>query len=78
MVWTMLLRTSSDAGETCVAEEPRDAHYFGAKKLGHGKGYVYPPNDPAGYQVDYLPHEPKGKTYYEPSGNGEERDPSGR
>ena len=50
----------------------RDAHYFGAKKLGHGKGYVYPPNDPAGYETDYLPDELKGKTYYEPSGNGEE------
>jgi putative ATPase len=50
----------------------RDAHYFGAKKLGHGKGYVYPPDDPAGYETDYLPDELKGKTYYEPSGNGEE------
>jgi hypothetical protein len=24
--------------------------------------------------VDYLPDELKGKTYYRPSGNGEERD----
>jgi len=44
----------------------RDAHYPGAKKLGHGQGYVYPPNDPAGYDVDYLPEELKGRTYYEP------------
>jgi putative ATPase len=50
----------------------RDAHYPGAKKLGHGKDYVYPPSDPSGYEVDYLPEELKGSTYYEPSGEGEE------
>jgi putative ATPase len=50
----------------------RDAHYRGARKLGHGKGYVYPPDDPAGYDVDYLPDELKGSTYYEPSGEGED------
>ncbi len=50
----------------------RDAHYRGAKKLGHGEGYIYPPNDPAGYEVDYLPDELKGRTYYRPSGTGEE------
>jgi putative ATPase len=50
----------------------RDTHYRGAKKLGHGEGYVYPPNDPAGYEVDYLPDELKGRTYYEPSGSGED------
>ena len=56
----------------------RDAHYRGAKKLGHGQGYVYPPNDPAGYEVDYLPDELKGRTYYEPSGNGEESAPESK
>jgi putative ATPase len=45
----------------------RDAHYPGAKKLGHGEGYLYPPADPRGFQVDYLPEELKGRTYYEPS-----------
>jgi putative ATPase len=50
----------------------RDAHYPGAKKLGHGHGYVYPPSDPAGYEVDYLPEELKGSTFYEPSGEGED------
>jgi putative ATPase len=56
----------------------RDAHYHGAKKLGHGKGYVYPPSDPSGYEVDYLPDELKGSTYYEPSGSGEDTGDSGR
>jgi putative ATPase len=50
----------------------RDAHYPGARKLGHGKDYVYPPDDPAGYEVDHLPDELKGSTYYRPSGSGED------
>ena len=50
----------------------RDTHYYGAKKLGHGKGYVYPHDDPRGFDVDYLPDELKGRTYYRPSGSGEE------
>jgi putative ATPase len=45
----------------------RDAHYRGAKKLGHGEGYVYPPDDPTGYDVDYLPAELRGRAYYDPS-----------
>jgi putative ATPase len=44
----------------------RDAHYPGAKKLGHGEGYVYPHSDPGGFEVDYLPEELEGRTYYEP------------
>jgi putative ATPase len=50
----------------------RDTSYYGARKLGHGKGYVYPHDDPRGFDVDYLPDELKGTTYYRPSGNGEE------
>jgi len=50
----------------------RDPHYRGAKKLGHGVGYLYPHSDPAGFEVDHLPDELKGKKYYEPTGNGED------
>jgi len=50
----------------------RDASYRGAKKLGHGQGYVYPHDDPRGFDVDYLPEPLKGKRYYRPSGSGEE------
>jgi putative ATPase len=50
----------------------RDASYPGARKLGRGKGYVYPHDDPAGFDVDNLPDELKGTRYYEPSGKGEE------
>jgi putative ATPase len=47
-------------------KELRDAHYAGAKKLGHGQGYVYPHEDPAGFDVDHLPDELKGRKYYRP------------
>ena len=50
----------------------RDASYRGATKLGHGQDYVYPHDDPRGFDVDNLPDELKGKTYYRPSGSGEE------
>jgi putative ATPase len=49
----------------------RDASWYG-RQLGHGEGYVYPHSDPAGFDVDYLPDELKGTTYYHPSGQGEE------
>ena len=49
----------------------RDGSYYG-RKLGKGEGYIYPHSDPAGFDVDHLPDELKGTTYYEPSGSGEE------
>jgi putative ATPase len=52
----------------------RDAHYPGARRLGHGEGYVYPHDDPHGFDVDHLPEELRGRRYYEPSGSGEEAD----
>ncbi|HEU5211278.1 MAG TPA: hypothetical protein VFU10_00750, partial [Gaiellaceae bacterium] len=56
----------------------RDASYYG-RRLGHGEGYIYPHDDPAGFDVDNLPDELKGTRYYTPSGNGEEalEDPGG-
>ena len=56
----------------------RDTHYRGAKKLGHGEGYVMPTADPAGYEVDHLPDELRGRTYYRPdagAGEGPSGDP---
>jgi putative ATPase len=43
----------------------RSASYYGARKLGRGVGYVYPHDDPAGFEVDCLPDELKGRVYYE-------------
>jgi putative ATPase len=65
-------RDVRDHGALRPPKALRDAHYPGAKKLGHGKDYVYPPDDPAGYDMDHLPEELKGSTYYEPSGSGED------
>jgi putative ATPase len=43
------------------------------ERLGKGKGYVYPHDDPAGFELDYLPEELRGRRYYRPSGAGEEK-----
>jgi putative ATPase len=51
----------------------RDGSWYG-RQLGHGKGYVYPHDNPEGFELDNLPDELKGTTYYRPSGSGEETD----
>jgi putative ATPase len=51
----------------------RDTHYYGARKLGRGEGYIYPHSDPEGFEVDNLPDPLKGRKYYRPSGSGEEK-----
>jgi putative ATPase len=61
-----------ELGQTRPPDALRDASYYGAKKLGRGKGYMYPHDDPHGFEVDNLPDPLKGKTYYRPSGSGEE------
>jgi putative ATPase len=64
-------------GHVRPPDELRDAHYFGAKKLGRGQGYVYPHDDPEGFDVDYLPEQLRGRRYYRPSGSGEEEAENG-
>jgi putative ATPase len=49
----------------------RDGSWYG-RRLGHGEGYVYPHDDPSGFEVDHLPEELKGRRYYRPGGSGEE------
>ncbi|WP_345543791.1 replication-associated recombination protein A [Microbacterium jejuense] len=57
----------------------RDAHYPGAKRLGHGKGYVYPHDSEIGIAPQqYLPDELRGRRYYEPKALGAERDVQAR
>lgn len=52
----------------------RDGHYPGAKRLGHGKGYVYPHGDARGVvRQQYLPDELTDRVYYRPSELGNER-----
>ena len=55
-----------ELGNLAPPKALRDAHYPGAKQLGHGKGYIYPHDDPAGFEIDYLPDELKGRRYFEP------------
>jgi putative ATPase len=51
----------------------RDASYHSARRIGHGVGYEYPHDDPAGWvEQEYRPDEVAGKTYYEPSDHGHE------
>ena len=48
-----------------VPQNLRDAHYSGAKNLGHGKGYVYPHSYPNHYvKQQYLPDDLKNAVYY--------------
>ncbi|MFF1541599.1 replication-associated recombination protein A [Microbacterium sp. NPDC058269] len=53
----------------------RDAHYPGAKRLGHGRGYVYSHDSEFGIvPQQYLPDELDGRHYYQPKNLGAERD----
>lgn len=57
----------------------RDAHYPGAKRLGHGKGYVYPHDSDVGVIAQqHLPDELRGRRYYAPTNHGQERDVQAR
>lgn len=57
-----------------VPKPLRDGHYPGAKRLGHGKGYIYPHGDPLGVVTQqHLPDELIDRVYYTPSEHGNER-----
>ncbi len=58
---------------TGVPAHLRDAHYSGAKKLGHGEGYRYPHDFPHGVVAQtYLPEDLEKARYYTPTDNGQE------
>jgi len=62
-------------GQGAVPSHLRDAHYPGAKALGHGAGYKYPHDFPgATVEQSYMPEGFEGKRYWEP----EERPPERR
>ena len=53
----------------------RDAHYAGARGLGHGEGYEYPHDDPRGWRPQqYRPDDVRCNVYYEPSPHGVEEE----
>jgi putative ATPase len=52
----------------------RDAHYPGARGLGHGRGYRYPHDDPRGVVTQqYMPDDLIDAEYYQPTDHGAER-----
>jgi putative ATPase len=72
--YVALKEATTDVRERGAVRPPRslrDASWYG-RQLGHGEGYVYPHDDPRGYEQSYLPEELQGRTYYRPSGSGEE------
>ena len=68
-------RTCAKGVGSEVPTHLRDAHYQGAKVLGHGKGYDYPHDDPRGWVAqEYRPDDVADRTYYEPSRHGFEQE----
>lgn len=70
-------RASADVAAGTSGQVPahlRDSHYAGAQKLGHGANYRYPHDYPHSVVAQqYLPDELAGRRYYEPTGNGFEK-----
>ncbi|MEU4568855.1 replication-associated recombination protein A [Micromonospora sp. NPDC023956] len=57
----------------------RDAHYPGARGLGHGTGYRYPHDDHRGVVTQqYVPDDLVGTDYYRPTEHGAERSVAAR
>lgn len=63
---------SQDTGQ--VPPHLRDAHYDGARKLGHGIGYKYAHDYPENYvRQQYLPDAVREERFYLPTENGYEK-----
>ena len=74
---TVALEEAEDAvkngGNHPIPAHLRDAHYPGAKELGHGTEYKYPHLYENHYiKEQYLPYELKGMNFYRPGDLGYE------
>ena len=68
-------RAEAKAVHSTVPQHLRDAHYPGAKVLGHGAGYKYPHDYPGGWvEQQYMPDELAGHKYYLPKNIGKEKE----
>jgi putative ATPase len=71
---TAIGRARADVREQGALAPPdylRDAHYYGARKLGRGVGYEYPHGLPDGVsEQPMLPEDLEGRRYYEPTDHG--------
>jgi putative ATPase len=62
-------------GNAPVPVHLRDAHYRGARRLGHGQTYRYPHDDPRGWVPQrYAPEGIEEGDLYRPGGHGREAD----
>ncbi len=62
-------------GNAPVPVHLRDAHYRGARRLGHGQTYRYPHDDPRGWVPQrYAPDGVEQGDLYRPGGHGREPD----
>jgi putative ATPase len=81
-VTTAIGAATADVREGRVGPVPaglRDAHYGGAKKLGHGTGYQYAHDHPHGVATQqYPPDAVVGRDYYAPTDHGAEREMADR
>ncbi|GAA0950951.1 replication-associated recombination protein A [Actinocorallia libanotica] len=75
-VITAIDEAMADVRRGAVGQVPghlRDAHYRGAEKLGHGKGYLYAHDHPGGVVAQqYAPDELVDRRYYRPTRHGAE------
>ena len=67
------MKDVSERKAVAVPTHLRDSGYPGAKKLGHGDGYLYPHDYPGHYvEQEYLPKNAQSEPYYVPTENGHE------
>jgi len=75
-VTTAIFEAIGDVRAGKIGQVPphlRDAHYSGAKALGHGKGYVYSHDAPYGVaEQQYAPDVVRDAAYYRPTELGAE------
>lgn len=75
-IWSAM----ADVKDGVVGEVPahlRDAHYSGAKEIGHGNGYISPHED-ASVGLEYLPETLSDRRWYRPErANGGSEDANG-
>ncbi|MGV3563713.1 MAG: replication-associated recombination protein A [Nocardioides sp.] len=75
-VTTALAAATADVREGKIGPVPahlRDAHYGGARKLGHGASYTYSHDEPFGIAAQqYAPDVVADATYYQPKDIGAE------
>ncbi|HEY5335531.1 MAG TPA: replication-associated recombination protein A, partial [Mycobacteriales bacterium] len=81
-VTTAIGAAESDVAQGLAGQVPphlRDAHYPGARQLGHGRGYRYAHDFPGHVaEQQYAPDEIVGRDYYLPSDRGLEATLVGR